>query len=176
MGGSRAAVIAGASSLPSVCTQTWRTPLSGWSQASRFPSGESVGRVRSGFPKSASRGISGVSARAPRARTRTARASRRTGGRGMVRSLPQERHWRGPAASWQGNEPRVRSPPLRWGPAWFLVAGALPALGPRFLDREHVSYVLDEPQLQDAAVRDARAGHWASISVLRGTRGVRYGP
>jgi hypothetical protein len=70
----------------------------------------------------------------------------------------------------------VRSSALRWWPAWLLVAGGLLALGTRFLDREQVSYVLDEPQLQDAAVRDAQAGHWASISVLRGTRGVRYGP
>ena len=65
---------------------------------------------------------------------------------------------------------------MRWWPAWLLVGAALLALGTRFLDRELVSYVLDEPQLQDAAVRDARSGHWASISVLRGTRGVRYGP
>src|SRR4029453_1651384 len=33
-----------------------------------------------------------------------------------------------------------------------------------------------EPQLQDAAVAQARSGTWATISVLRGTRGVRYGP
>ena len=70
----------------------------------------------------------------------------------------------------------MRSRALRWWPAWLLVAGALLALGTRFVDRDLGSYVLDEPQLQDAAVRDAREGHWASISVLRGTRGLRYGP
>lgn len=70
----------------------------------------------------------------------------------------------------------MRSALLRWWPAWLLVAGAVLALGTRFLDRDLGSYVLDEPQLQDAAVRDAAAGRWASISVLRGTRGVRYGP
>ncbi len=70
----------------------------------------------------------------------------------------------------------MRSAALRWWPAWLLVAGALLALGTRFVDRDLGSYVLDEPQLQDAAARDARDGHWAAISVLRGTRGVRYGP
>jgi len=70
----------------------------------------------------------------------------------------------------------VRSAALRWWPAWLLVAGGLLALGTRFVDRDLVSYVLDEPLLQDAAVRDARTGRWADISVLQGTRGVRYGP
>jgi hypothetical protein len=56
------------------------------------------------------------------------------------------------------------------------VAGALVALGTRFIDRDLEPYILDEPQLQDAAVAQARSGTWASISVLRGTRGVRYGP
>ena len=71
---------------------------------------------------------------------------------------------------------RVRSEAFRWWPAWLLVAGGLLALGTRFADRELESYVLDEPQLQDAAARDASTGKWASISNLRGTRGVRYGP
>ena len=71
---------------------------------------------------------------------------------------------------------RVRSEAFRWWPAWVLVAGGLLALGSRFVDRELESYVLDEPQLQDVAARDAAAGHWASISALRGTRGLRYGP
>ena len=70
----------------------------------------------------------------------------------------------------------VRSAALRWWPAWLLVAGGLLALGTRFADRDLGSYVLDEPILQDSAVRDARTGRWADISVLRGTRGVRYGP
>jgi hypothetical protein len=56
------------------------------------------------------------------------------------------------------------------------VAGALVALATRFIDRDLEPYILDEPQLQDAAVAQARSGTWASISVLRGTRGVRYGP
>ncbi|HEY1905097.1 MAG TPA: hypothetical protein VGG91_03590 [Myxococcaceae bacterium] len=50
------------------------------------------------------------------------------------------------------------------------------ALATRFADGDLVSYVLDEPQLQDAAARDAATGRWASISPLRGTRGLRYGP
>jgi hypothetical protein len=70
----------------------------------------------------------------------------------------------------------VRSVALRWWPAWLLVAGGLLALGTRFVERDLIQYVLDEPQLQDAAARDARIGRWADISVLRGTRGVRYGP
>jgi len=70
----------------------------------------------------------------------------------------------------------VRSVALRWWPAWLLVAGGLLALATRFADRDLVSYVLDEPQLQDAAARDAATGRWASISPLRGTRGLRYGP
>ncbi len=92
------------------------------------------------------------------------------------RVLAQEPPLARSAGSWQGVGQRVRSEALRWWPAWLLVAGGLLALGTRFVDRDLVSYVLDEPQLQDAAVRDARTGHWASISVLRGTRGVRYGP
>ncbi len=70
----------------------------------------------------------------------------------------------------------MRSDALRWWPAWLLVAGGLLALGTRFADPDLVSYVLDEPLLQDAAARDAASGRWADISVLRGTRGVRYGP
>ena len=70
----------------------------------------------------------------------------------------------------------MRSTALRWWPVWLLVAGGLLALGTRLRDRELVPYVLDEPQLQDAAAANARDGHWATISVLRGTRGVRYGP
>jgi Dolichyl-phosphate-mannose-protein mannosyltransferase len=70
----------------------------------------------------------------------------------------------------------VRSVALRWWPAWLLVAGGLLALATRFSDRDLASYVLDEPQLQDAAVRDAATGRWAKISPLRGTRGLRYGP
>jgi 4-amino-4-deoxy-L-arabinose transferase-like glycosyltransferase len=70
----------------------------------------------------------------------------------------------------------VRSAALRWWPAWLLVAGGVLALGTRFVERDLGSYVLDEPLLQDSAVRDARTGRWADISVLRGTRGVRYGP
>jgi hypothetical protein len=50
------------------------------------------------------------------------------------------------------------------------------ALATRFADRDLVSYVLDEPQIQDAAARDAAAGRWATISPVRGTRGLRYGP
>jgi len=56
------------------------------------------------------------------------------------------------------------------------VAGALLALGTRFTDRDLEPYILDEPQLQDAAVAQARSGTWTTISVLRGTRLVRYGP
>ena len=70
----------------------------------------------------------------------------------------------------------MRSEAFRWWPAWLLVAGGLLALGTRFVDRDLQSYVLDEPQLQDAAARDAMAGRWASISTLWGTRGLRYGP
>ena len=70
----------------------------------------------------------------------------------------------------------MRSEAFRWWPAWLLVAGGLLALGTRFVDRDIESYVLDEPQLQDVSARDAAAGHWASISALRGTRGLRYGP
>ena len=70
----------------------------------------------------------------------------------------------------------MRSEAFRWWPAWLLVAGGLLALGTRFVDRDLGSYVLDEPQLQDAAAHDAMAGRWASISTLRGTRGLRYGP
>ena len=71
---------------------------------------------------------------------------------------------------------RVRSEAFRRWPAWLLVAGGLLALGTRFVDRGLESYVLDEPQLQDTAARDASTGRWASISNLRGTRGLRYGP
>ena len=67
-----------------------------------------------------------------------------------------------------------------WGaPLWArvgLVTLALALFGLRFLDRDLVPYVLDEPQLQDAAQADAQAGQWASISVLHGTQGKRYGP
>ena len=70
----------------------------------------------------------------------------------------------------------MRSEAFRWWPAWLLVAGGLLALGTRFVDRDLQSYVLDEPQLQDAAAHDAMAGRWAAISTLRGTRGLRYGP
>jgi len=92
------------------------------------------------------------------------------------RVLAQEPPLARSAGSWQGVVQRVRSEALRWWPAWLLVAGGLLALGTRFADRDLVSYVLDEPQLQDAATRDAQTGRWASVSVLRGTRGVRYGP
>jgi len=92
------------------------------------------------------------------------------------RVLAQEPPLARSARSWQGIGQRVRSEALRWWPAWLLVAGGLLALGTRLVDRDLVSYVLDEPQLQDAAARDAQSGRWASISVLRGTRGVRYGP
>jgi hypothetical protein len=92
------------------------------------------------------------------------------------RVLAQEPPLARSAGSWQGIEQRVRSEALRWWPAWLLVAGGLLALGTRFVDRDLTSYLLDEPQLQDAAERDAQLGRWASISVLRGTRGVRYGP
>lgn len=64
-------------------------------------------------------------------------------------------------------------------PAWLraaLVAAALGLLAMRFADRDLVTYVLDEPQLQDAAQADASRGAWARISVLTGTQGVRYGP
>ena len=54
---------------------------------------------------------------------------------------------------------RVRSEAFRWWPAWLLVAGGLLALGTRFADRELESYVLDEPQLQDAAARDVAEHH-----------------
>jgi hypothetical protein len=57
-----------------------------------------------------------------------------------------------------------------------LVTLALGVFALRFGDRDLVSYVLDEPQLQDAAQTDAQAGRWASISVLHGTQGKRYGP
>jgi hypothetical protein len=71
----------------------------------------------------------------------------------------------------------AETPPWAWRwLAWALVAGAVVALGTRFLDRDLVAYVLDEPQLQDAAVAAARTGGWASISVVRGTQGLRYGP
>src|SRR5262249_46798033 len=152
-------------------------PWSGWSQARRVPSGEMAGLVRSGLPKSTSRGMSGVSARAATATSRTARAKRRRGGLAMeAHVLAQERPLARWTSSWQGGVQRVRSEAFRWWPAWLLVAGGLLALGTRFVDRDIESYVLDEPQRQDVSARDAAAGHWASISALRGTRGLRYGP
>lgn len=67
-----------------------------------------------------------------------------------------------------------------WGaPLWartLLVVAALGLLALRFTDRDLVPYILDEPQLQDAAQADAQAGTWATINVLRGTQGKRYGP
>ena len=67
-----------------------------------------------------------------------------------------------------------------WGaPLWLrtgLVALALLLFSFRFQHRDLVPYVLDEPQLQDAAQADAQAGQWASISVLHGTQGQRPGP
>ena len=67
-----------------------------------------------------------------------------------------------------------------WGaPLWLrtgLVALALLLFSFRFQNRDLVPYVLDEPQLQDAAQADAQAGLWASISVLHGTQGMRPGP
>jgi len=67
-----------------------------------------------------------------------------------------------------------------WGaPLWLrvgLVTVAVALFTFRFSDRDLVSYVLDEPQLQDAAQKDALVGRWASINVLHGTQGKRYGP
>ena len=67
-----------------------------------------------------------------------------------------------------------------WGaPLWLrvgLVTLALLLFALRFKDRDLVTYILDEPQLQDAAQSNAQAAQWASISVLRGTQGKRYGP
>ena len=74
-----------------------------------------------------------------------------------------------------GTTPPPASAALRWL-AWALVAGAVLALGTRFLDPDLRVYILDEPQLQDAAVASARAGTWATISAVRGTQGLRYGP
>jgi hypothetical protein len=67
-----------------------------------------------------------------------------------------------------------------WGaPLWarmVLVTFAVCLFAFRFQDRDLVSYVLDEPQLQEAAQADAVAGRWARISVVHGTQGKRYGP
>jgi len=57
-----------------------------------------------------------------------------------------------------------------------LVAAALGLFALRFADRDLITYVLDEPQLQDAAQAQAAARTWAHINVLTGTQGVRYGP
>lgn len=57
-----------------------------------------------------------------------------------------------------------------------LVAAALGLIAFRFADRDLVTYVLDEPQIQDAAQAHAARGTWARISVVTGTQGVRYGP
>ena len=51
----------------------------------------------------------------------------------------------------------MRSEAFRWWPAWLLVAGGLLALGTRLVDRDLQSYVLDEPQLQDAATHNPTA-------------------
>jgi uncharacterized membrane protein (GlpM family) len=74
-----------------------------------------------------------------------------------------------------GTTPPPTSAALRWL-AWALVAGAVLALGTRFLDPDLRVYILDEPQLQDSAVASAHAGTWATISAVRGTQGLRYGP
>jgi hypothetical protein len=67
-----------------------------------------------------------------------------------------------------------------WGaPLWVragLVTVAIGLFTFRFADRDLVPYILDEPQLQDAAQADALSGRWAQISVLHGTQGMRYGP
>ena len=64
-------------------------------------------------------------------------------------------------------------------PLWARIVMATLAIslfGLRFQDRDLVTYVLDEAQIQDAAQADAQAGRWASINVVRGTQGKRYGP
>ena len=74
-----------------------------------------------------------------------------------------------------GRIPPESATALRWL-AWALVAGAVLALGTRFLEPGLRVYILDEPQLQDAAVASAHSGSWATISAVRGTQGLRYGP
>ncbi len=64
-------------------------------------------------------------------------------------------------------------------PLWaraLLVVTALSLVGLRFVDRDLVPYILDEPHFQDAAREHVRDGTWPSISPLTGNLGVAYGP
>jgi hypothetical protein len=74
---------------------------------------------------------------------------------------------------WSRREPQ-------WGtPMWLsalLVAAALALLGLRFINRDLVPYILDEPNFQNAAELHARARTWPSMSPLTGNLGVAYGP
>jgi hypothetical protein len=69
--------------------------------------------------------------------------------------------------SWPAGAERA----LRW--SLFLLALAI--LGYRFLNPDLFPFMLDEPQLLDAARTQIKTGHWATASPLLGNQGIHYG-
>ena len=61
----------------------------------------------------------------------------------------------------------------RLGPALFTIAIAL--FGLRFLNRDLLPFISDEPKFLDAARAQLQSG-WLSFSPLRGSQGLHYGP